>query len=120
MGGRLYGRASGAEEVMAPSLERLNRWYVENCNEDWEHGYGVKIETLDNPGWLVHFDLQDTRLEQCSFNEISQGCLADGTPDHERWIHCRVVGKRWTGAGDPSQLELILEAFLDWSDETGR
>ena len=100
---------------MTPILERLNRWYVENCNEDWEHGYGVKIETLDNPGWLVHFDLQHTRLEQRCFDEVSYGCLRDGTPEAEQWIHCRADDKRWTGAGDPSQLERILETFLDWS-----
>lgn len=103
---------------MSPILKRLNRWYVENCNEDWEHGYGVKIETLDNPGWLVHFDLQNTRLEQCQFSAISEGCLSDGAPDSKQWMHCRLHGKRWTGAGDPSQLERILETFLDWSDQS--
>lgn len=31
----------------------LSNWHKLNCNGDWEHTYGIKIETLDNPGWLV-------------------------------------------------------------------
>ena len=42
------------------SLSALERWYANQCDGDWEHSYGVKIETLDNPGWRVHIDLQGT------------------------------------------------------------
>ena len=31
-------------------LEWLMNWYESNCDGDWEHSYGVKIESLDNPG----------------------------------------------------------------------
>ncbi|MFK0239099.1 Imm53 family immunity protein, partial [Streptomyces vinaceus] len=30
---------------------------------DWEHEWGVKIATLDNPGWTVEIDLEETDLE---------------------------------------------------------
>ncbi len=43
-------------------LAELQRWYLAQCNDDWEHSYGVTIETLDNPGWSVHIDLADTAL----------------------------------------------------------
>ncbi len=35
------------------ALSRLQRWYSAQCDGDWEHGLGVRIETLDNPGWMV-------------------------------------------------------------------
>jgi hypothetical protein len=31
-----------------PSL--LEAWYASRCDGEWEHGYGISIETLDNPG----------------------------------------------------------------------
>ena len=45
-------------------LADLERWYASQCNEDWEHTYGVQIETLDNPGWLVRIDLWETELAE--------------------------------------------------------
>ncbi|GHB54781.1 hypothetical protein GCM10010331_48120 [Streptomyces xanthochromogenes] len=38
---------SEAENV----LDRLQSWYSAQCNGDWEHEWGIKIDTLDNPGW---------------------------------------------------------------------
>ena len=46
--------------MAASAFSLLSDWYESNCNDDWEHGYGVKIETLDNPGWLVQIDLFGT------------------------------------------------------------
>lgn len=39
---------------------RLQQWYQNECNGDWEHSFGIAIETLDNPGWLVSIDLEET------------------------------------------------------------
>jgi len=36
---------------LANVMERIQDWYRRQCDGDWEHSYGVKIETLDNPGW---------------------------------------------------------------------
>jgi hypothetical protein len=41
----------------------LQAWYVAQCNDDWEHGYGINITTLDNPGWSIKIDLTDTGLD---------------------------------------------------------
>lgn len=38
-------------------LGRLERWYAAQCNGDWEHTYGITIETLDNPGWTFKWSL---------------------------------------------------------------
>ncbi len=31
---------------MPSTLERLCSWYSQKCNGDWEHSYGVSIDTL--------------------------------------------------------------------------
>lgn len=43
-------------------LQEIQSWYISNCNGDWEHSFGVSIDTLDNPGWSVRIDLADTGL----------------------------------------------------------
>ena len=36
-------------------VQTLDEWYQRRCDGLWEHRYGVKIETCDNPGWLMTF-----------------------------------------------------------------
>ena len=38
-------------------LQWLQTWFAQNCVDDWQHFYGIKIETLDNPGWHIDIDL---------------------------------------------------------------
>jgi hypothetical protein len=90
-----------------PSLTRIQDWYRSQCDGDWEHSYGVKIETLDNPGWMVTIDLKDTAWEQLEVpSRISERSEAD-------WIQSEVTGGKFTGCGAVGTLEELLEVFLD-------
>jgi hypothetical protein len=48
---------------MTEGISLLEKWYVDRCNGDWEHQWGVKIGTLDNPGWTLDIDLNQTKAE---------------------------------------------------------
>ncbi len=52
------------------TLARLERRYDAQCDEDWEHAWGVTIVTLDNPGWDVQIDLDGTYLESVPFEPV--------------------------------------------------
>jgi hypothetical protein len=90
-------------------LAKLCEWYREQCNGDWEHGYGVAIETLDNPGWTVTIDLCETASEKEVFETIR---FNEGKGN---WLTCSKNGTRFQGAGDPSKLSVILEHFLKFA-----
>ena len=45
-------------------FEWLSKWYSSMCVDEWEHFYGIKIETLDNPGWIVTIDLLETCYQE--------------------------------------------------------
>jgi hypothetical protein len=91
------------------TLQELQQWYRSHCDGDWEHGYGVKIGTLDNPGWSVTIDLTDTDLADRPFTDVQR-------LEHESdWIHCRVTGGKFEGRGGPFMLEEILRVFLLWA-----
>jgi hypothetical protein len=96
------------------TLARLQAWYAARCDGDWEHQNGIRIGTLDNPGWQVAIDLAGTPLADRQFIEVREGLGADGHPDFQRWLRCWVEGGKWHAAGDESQLARALELFLNW------
>lgn len=38
-------------------LQQLADFHLSKCDGDWEHLNWVKLETTDNPGWLLAVDL---------------------------------------------------------------
>ena len=50
-------------------LRGLQLCYLSRCDGDWEHSFGVVVETLDNPGWRLLVDLEGTGLEAKPFEE---------------------------------------------------
>lgn len=93
------------------ALLQLQDWYFANCDEDWEHGQGVRMESLDNPGWTLSINLVDTVLEGVPFDIYEYGLDRD---DHD-WVHCKVKDKKFMAAGGPKKLEEMIEIFLAWS-----
>jgi Immunity protein 53 len=87
-------------------LTRLQNWFLTNCDGDWEHNYGISINTLDNPGWTVKIDLVDTCLE----NLIFEKQIDNGNFD---WLSITVTDRVYNAAGDTNKLSNILEIFLD-------
>jgi len=97
-------------------LDRLEAWYLRQCNGDWEHQYGVKIGTLDNPGWTLDVDLTGTRLESARFDTIAENVGPGNHPEGNDWVHCQVEGLKWRGAGGPRKLGRLVEEFLAWAE----
>ena len=89
-------------------LNWLMKWYQSNCDGYWEHLYGINIETLDNPGWSVDINLNDTTFENKIFNSIKYH-----KSDND-WIICRVENSIFKGGGDSSKLEEIFKIFKSW------
>lgn len=95
---------------MSELLARLGRWYESQCNDDWEHHYGIRIDTLDNPGWSLEIDLTDTSLIGREFAEVA-------VERTERdWMRCRIADKRFEAFGGPGNLPEMLSVFLLWAE----
>jgi len=92
-------------------LAELQAWYESQCDEDWEHEFGVSIGTLDKPGWTVTIDLDGTCLAQEPFQMIE-----DLRPGQD-WIKCWVESAKFNGVGGPQKLEEILTIFLRWAQK---
>ena len=101
------------------TLARLQAWYKRQCNGDWEHSSGVRIDSCDNPGWWVKINLPGTPLENRGFTEVAEGVDSGRFALGPRWLSCHVDQNTWHGAGDETKLEPILEIFLAWAEENG-
>jgi hypothetical protein len=86
-------------------------WYSSQCNGDWEHSFGVKIDTLDNPGWSLEIDLSETDLVDRVFSEV------DIQRNDDNWVYCAVRDDKFKGAAGVHNLEELLSTFLDWAEK---
>jgi len=95
-------------------LSALQDWYRRNCDGEWEHHYGIKIETCDNPGWWIKIDLHGTDLSSASFVRVAENVDGDGCSQSPTWLCCQVKDEVWHGACDENQLQRVLEIFVVW------
>lgn len=93
------------------TLQKLQEWFASQCNGDWEHGSGIKIETLDNPGWSVFINLEDTRLAGKAFEPLEIEL------SEENWLFCSVEKQVFKIACGPRSLEEGLKVFLQWAGQ---
>ena len=89
------------------ALYLLQRWYLSQCDNEWEHGYGVSIDTLDNPGWKLRVDLSGTDLA----DRVSDWSKIDRS-EHD-WVHWRVQSSTFEAACGPTNLNEAILTFLD-------
>ncbi|SET06073.1 Immunity protein 53 [Myxococcus fulvus] len=94
-------------------LAELQAWMASHCDGEWEHQYGVTIDTLDNPGWSVKIDLKDTKLLGVAFEEKTVD------RSEKDWLACRVREATFEGYGGVFNLREILEVFLGWANASG-
>jgi|ERR1700730_2700727 len=84
----------------------LEAWYVDQCDGLWEHGLGIRIDTLDNPGWVVKIDLKNPSSIVLQWKGVELVVSEDD------WIICGVEEEKYVGRGDASKLGAILTIFL--------
>jgi Immunity protein 53 len=90
------------------NLTWLAQWYAEQCNGDWEHSYGIKIETLDNPGWAVTINFEGT-----SHSQIKNKAWQLVEVDETNWHGFKIEDGKFEGSGDPYKLDFLINLFKE-------
>ena len=91
-------------------MKWLLEWYKSQCDCDWEHANGIKIETMDNPGWFFEVSINETELQDLSFDMLK---MERSGVD---WYHCLVEGNFFKGYGGIFNLLEILQVFRKWAE----
>jgi elongation factor P hydroxylase len=86
----------------------LQEWYKNQCDGDWEHEYGIKIETVDNPGWYITINLIGTEHENIPFEPVN---INNGSNE---WFFCVVRNKNFEASCDPKSLTKVITVFREW------
>jgi hypothetical protein len=94
---------------MPNELERLQEWFASHCDGDWEHGNGVRLTTLDNPGWALDIQLDGTELENAPFQTVRR------ERSESDWVHCSIEGHVFCARGGTANLSELVRTFLDWA-----
>jgi hypothetical protein len=90
-------------------LDNLCRWYESECNGDWEHSYGIKLETSDNPGWILTVDLNETYL-----SESKNKKCAYKKSDND-WIHVKKENNAFQASCSLNNLNKMISLFLQFT-----
>ncbi len=90
----------------------LAGWYRGQCNGEWEHSYGVSIETTDNPGWSLKIDLRGTPFEDVPFEKRESSIESEID-----WLVCLTQDKTFRAYGGPSRLSEMIGVFKDWIED---
>lgn len=94
-------------------LDWLQYWYAAQCDGDGEHEWGMTIGTLDNPGWSIRIDLEETDLEG---REYPRRHIDRGPHD---WIWIGTAEKVFQASCGPANLTETLTLFRDWATSHG-
>lgn len=97
-------------------LTQIQDWYFSQCDGDWEHQYGLKIETLDNPGWSLEIDLAETELEQKPFKLVEKGTGVESVENDPDWYSCKIEDKKFICHCGPHHLGTVFQIFLRWKN----
>lgn len=103
------------------NLNWLSEWYLSQCDDGWEHSYGVKIDTLDNPGWSLKIDLTNTLLADKAFDQVTHGEPSDDVEEWRQagsWWVVSVQGRVFEASCGPLDLSQAIGVFRQWAQQT--
>jgi hypothetical protein len=106
---------------MTDELSWLQQWYLVHCDGEWEHAFGVSIDTIDNPGWSVTICVEGTELASALFEPVKKAV------SENNWVHCHVTERKegaltrslpnfrpFEGFGGALNLSDIIGIFRTW------
>lgn len=92
-------------------IDWLATWYRSQCDGDWEHQHGVRISTLDNPGWSLDVDLAGTPRDGASLPKK----MIERTKDD--WVFLEVKDDFFRARGGPGNLAEIINLFAAFMED---
>ncbi|QEX21664.1 hypothetical protein FRZ61_15930 [Hypericibacter adhaerens] len=97
--------------IQYDNLAWLQDWYASQCNGTWEHSWGIKIGSIDNPGWKIDIEIRDTSLEG------KRLAIIDINRSESDWYYVGCDGQKFHGVGGAKNLGDILQAFKEFVDD---
>jgi hypothetical protein len=95
--------------VTGRELPFLEQWYAAQCDGDWEHEFGVRVDTLDNPGWSLSIELVGTVPEGVTAaRRVVERTKSD-------WLTTWSNGRKFEARCGPLNLAEAIRAFAGFA-----
>lgn len=88
-------------------LDWVQQWFKSNCDGEWEHGQGIQIITLDNPGWEIEIDISKTSVAFLDLKWILN------EKSKQDWYGVKIENQKFYAAGDATKLTFLLGLFKE-------
>ncbi len=65
---------------VSEDVERINSWFINASDGEWEHHNVIKIESSDNPGWIFSVSLPESKMmiiNNFDFKDIDRNIESD-------------------------------------------
>ena len=92
-------------------LDWIQNWFKDHCDGDWEHGEGIQITTIDNPGWEIEIDISKTSIAGMSIKWILN---EKGKHD---WYGVKIENQKFIASGDSGKLVFLLGLFREMIEQ---
>ncbi len=93
---------------MDENIKWLLKWLESQYKGSWQGQSVVSLGTLDNPGWILKINIDQTMQQNQAFSEI----IIDRTDCD--WVQCLVRDGGFLGAGGGYNLPEIVQIFRNW------
>ena len=91
---------------MLDSLRFVTEWYQRHCDGEWEHAYGVRVDTIDNPDWSIEIELVGTELPGSEGNWVKACGDVDAV-----WLFWRSPGTSFEEVWWQGGVDVAFSAF---------
>lgn len=85
-------------------IDQLQHWYASQCDDVWEHSFGVEIANIDNPGWKVKITGASAKKPLVIKSERTD----------DDWVRVTATEAQFMAYGGPCNLQEILALAVDW------
>jgi argininosuccinate synthase len=92
-------------------IEWLMAWYRSQCDRDWEHQHGIRIGTLDNPGWSLDVNLAET----AQAGKVLPQKMVERSEDD--WVFVEVKDDAFRARGGPGNLAEMIQLFAAFVED---
>ena len=92
-------------------LSWIQNWFGSQTDGDWEHQCGIKIETLDNPGWAIFIDLKTPKFRE------TQLVIKKWNEDEENWGTIGITNGKFEAFVGVKNLSYALYIFKEFIEK---
>jgi hypothetical protein len=83
----------------------IQNWFNDQCDGEWEHTHVIKIQSLDNPGWNIEIDFNNTKV---NIDDLDWRLYEISETD---WVGFSIINNIFSASGDSLKLDLMFKIF---------